>query len=408
MLNANDSAIVIAAYKTLLDKYNEIGQAVAAGKATGEIKTTIDKANADLVAMQDKYKALADRTDAAEAKEADLLKRIQALSEGPPPAKTLGQLVIEDAGLKTAIAAGSRMSFSMVVKGKFWELVQRKDIVGLSQTIPILQPGIAVGPRLPFGVRTLEPQGRTTAGAVEYVHEVSFTNNAAPVAEGAAKPKSDKVFDVQSAIVRTIAHYFKVSRQTFEDLPAVAAQIESNGIYGVQLAEDDQLLNGTNVAPQLKGFMPVATAAPAPAAPGTGMQPNTILDAIGAAYFDLAGKGYVPDGVVVNPADWGKVSLMRNTQGNYLFANPIDGTPIQRVWGMRMVQSAKMAAGNFLVGAFQGNSLLLDREDVTVQIATQNEDDFIKNMITILIEERLVNLIFQSTAFEKGVVPAVP
>jgi HK97 family phage major capsid protein len=65
-----------------------------------------------------------------------------------------------------------------------------------------------------------------------------------------------------------------------------------------------------------------------------------------------------------------------------------------------------MAAGTFLVGAFAGHAQILDREDVTVQVATQNEDDFIKNMLTILVEERLALAVYVAAAFEKGVVPA--
>src|SRR4029453_13331455 len=88
-----------------------------------------------------------------------------------------------------------------------------KDITGVSLAFPQPIPQIAVGPRLPLGVRTLVPQGRSSAGSVEYISETSFTNNAAVVAEAAAKPKSDKVFAVVTAPVRTIAHYFKVSKQ---------------------------------------------------------------------------------------------------------------------------------------------------------------------------------------------------
>jgi HK97 family phage major capsid protein len=236
------------------------------------------------------------------------------------------------------------------------------------------------------------------------VAESSFTNNAAPVAEGAAKPKSDKLFSTTVVPVETIAHYFKVSRQSYEDLPGLAAQIESNGIYGIALAEDNQLLNGNGTAPALRGFMPIATAAPVP---GTAAAGFNAIDAVGAAVFDLAGKGFMADGTVMNGADWGALAMLKNSQGMYMFANPIAYGAAANLWGTRLVFSSKMAAGSFLVGAFQGNSLLLDREEVNVRVAEQSEDDFIKNMVTVLVEERLALLIFNAAAFEKGVKPVV-
>ena len=146
----------------------------------------------------------------------------------------------------------------------------------------------------------------------------------------------------------------------------------------------------------------MATAAPAPL-PATGA---TVVDAIGTAIFDLAAKGYIADGTVVNPADWGHVSMLKNSMGNYIFANPLDTWgPGNSLWGTKLVMSANQAAGTFLMGAFQGHAQILDREDVHVQIANQNEDDFINNMVTILIEERLALVIYQPKAFEKGVVP---
>jgi HK97 family phage major capsid protein len=361
------------------------------GAAQSETVVKLGKLTDDMITLQTKY---ADdtqkRLDAIEGK----MNRTPAEPQRP---KSIGEQVIADEKLVAFLKSGSQGSAVVAVKGPLFE---QKDILNVSRTWAEQMNVIAAGPRLPIGVRSLIPQGRTTAGAVVYVEETSFTNNAAPVAEGAAKPKSDKVFTPRTLPVETIAHYFKISRQTADDLPFLVAQVENNGIYGVQKVEDNQLLNGTGVSPQLKGIMPLATAAPAP---GTGAN---LVDAIGAAIFDLAAKGYVPDGAVTNPADWGKVALLKNTQGNYIFANPMDYATGGRIWGVRLVQSANMAAGAFLAGAFQGNSQILDREDVNVQIANQNEDDFIKNMLTVRVEERLVLIVYQPAAFEKGVVPA--
>jgi HK97 family phage major capsid protein len=391
LLSEEDRTQVIGLFTELKTKYGTLDAAIAAGKPTGEIKTAIEKVDADLVKVQEKYQALAARADAIEEKQ----RQKPGIPEAP---KTIGEQFVEDAGFLAFIKSGGRGSYTARVK---WPLFGQKDITGLSRSLPEQIPGVFSLARPLIGVRTLIPPGRTTAGAVQYVVESSFTNNAAPVAEGAPKPKSDKLFTPFTLPVETIAHYFKISRQCFDDLPFVVAQIDNNGIQGVQKAEDVQLINGTGTSPQLKGFLPVignATAAPVGA---------TLVDAIGIAVFELAAAGYMADGTVVNPTDWGVVAMKKNSQGNYLFANPIDYSGITRIWGTRVVQTASIAPGVFFTGAFQGHSLLLDREEVNVQVATQNEDDFIKNMVTILVEERVVLIIGTPGAFKEGVVPAL-
>ena len=364
---------------------------VKLGGAQSDTVVKLTKLTDDMVALQTKYnEETVKRLDGMQT-------RLDRLPAEPIAPKSIGEQFIADERVPAFLKSGSQGSVVVAVKGPLWA---GKDIMNVSRTWAEQLSTIAAGPRLPIGVRSLIPQGRTTAGAVVYVEETTFTNNAAPVLEGAAKPKSDKTFTPRTLPVETIAHYFKVSRQTADDLPFLVAQIENNGIYGVQKVEDNQLLNGNGTSPQLKGFMPVAAAAPA------GVTGQTLVDVLGAAIFDLAAKGYVPDGAVTNPADWGKVALLKNSQGNYIFANPMDYTTGGRIWGVKLVQSANMTAGNFLVGAFQGNSQLLDREEVNVQIANQNEDDFIKNMLTIRVEERLVLVIYQANAFEKGTIPA--
>ena len=366
------------------------------GAAQSETKVKLEKLTDDMVALQAKY---ADETaKRLQELEGKITRGLQMQTERP---KSAGQIVIEDAGLLAAIKTGGRFAVSIALKGPVQRLIQAKDIMNVSTTWGERLNIIAQPPRAPIGVRTLVPQGSTSAGAVEYIEETSFTNNAAPVAEGAPKPKSDKVFTQRTSPVRTIAHYFKMSKQTFDDLPFLASQVENNGIWGVQSVEDNQLLNGSGAPPNLQGFMTVATAATAPAGADA-----TIVDAIGTAVFELAALGYIADGSVVNPADWGAVAMMKNAQGNYIFANPLDYTQGGRLWGSRLVLSSHQVAGNFLVGAFQGNSQILDREDVNVQVATQNEDDFIKNMVTILVEERLALVIYQPKAFLKGITPA--
>jgi HK97 family phage major capsid protein len=406
-LNPDDQNKILVALTEMKGLYTQIdGQVKTLGKADSDTIEKLNKLTEDVVAIQTKHGAEAQkRIDTLESKVAELTRNYVE------PVKSFGERICEEKSFISYLESGSRQGFNMTLKAgaslrRSLFGLGLKDIVGLSGLLPEAQAAIASGPRALIGVRTLVPQGRTTAGAVSYLRETAFTNAAAPVAEGAAKPKSDKTFAPITAPVEVIATYFKASRQAYEDVAGLSAQIESNGIYGVAAAEDNQLLNGTGVSPQLTGFLKNAVVAPAPPATTPPAPANTLLDAIGLAVFDLAAKGYTPDGAVVNPADYGKLAMYKNSTGNYLFANPIDYSAVPRIWGVRVVQSSKMAAGGGLVGAFQGNSLLLDREEVNVQVAAQNEDDFIKNMLTILIEERLVLLIYNSAAFEKIVTPA--
>jgi HK97 family phage major capsid protein len=391
LLSEDDREQVKGILLEFKEQYKNVREEVAKlGKADSATLEKVDKLDAAMADMQSKYHAASKRADELEIK----------LNEKPRervPMQSLGDIVISDAGLLAHIKSGSRNGYTVSVPRG---LYGAKDITGVSRTVPDALPTIAPGPRLAVGVRSLVPQGSTTAGAISYVVETSFTNNANVVAEGTAKPKSDKVFTGVTQPVETIAHYFKVSRQSYEDLPGLAAMIESNGIYGVQLKEDQQLLNGTGTPPQLRGFMTVAAAAP-------GAAGGTLVDAVGAAIFDLAAKGYMADGTVLNPADWGGIAMLTNAQGNYLFANPLAYNQALSLWGTRMVLSSQMTAGNFLVGAFRGNSLILDREEVNVRVAEQNVDDFERNLLTILVEERLALLIFTAAAFEKGTTPAV-
>ena len=396
LLTDGDREAVKGVLLEFKNQYAQVKDDVAKlGKAGSDTLEKLDKLDDAMIAMRQKFDDAAKRADTMELE----LAKVPAL---PVPRKSVGEIVTADPGFLAHIRSGSRQGWGIVIPQTLYQGMV-KDITGIGALLPSIQPGITSLPRLMTGVRSLVPQGTTTAGAVQYARELTFTNAANVVAEGAAKPKSDKTFEAVTQAVTTIAHYFKVSKQSYEDLPGLAAQIESNGIYGVQAKEDQQLLFGTGTPPELRGFMTVATAAPAAPPVASG---GTTIDAIGLAIFDLAAKGFMADGIVINPVDYGLIAMSKGTQGQYLYANPMDYTAAARMWGIRVVQSSAMTAGQFLAGAFQGNSQILDREEVTVQVATQNEDDFVKNLLTVLIEERLVLLIYRATAFEKGVKPA--
>ncbi|MBD4918851.1 phage major capsid protein, partial [Xanthomonas citri pv. citri] len=75
-------------------------------------------------------------------------------------------------------------------------------------------------------------------------------------------------------------------------------------------------------------------------------------------------------------------------------------------WGLPVVATQAMAAGQFLTGAFDAGAQVFDRWAARVEVATENQDDFIKNMVTILAEERLSLAVYRPESFIKGALAA--
>ena len=141
---------------------------------------------------------------------------------------------------------------------------------------------------------------------------------------------------------------------------------------------------------------------------GTGdkMTPDGILKAKMTVWKN---SGFRPDALLINPDDLYNIMIRKDTNGQYYgggFAAGAYGNgevaDEPRIWGMRVVPSASVTQGTCFVGAFRaGGSIVRNDEGLRVEFANQNEDDFIKNMITVRIEERLVLAVRRPACFVK-------
>ena len=73
------------------------------------------------------------------------------------------------------------------------------------------------------------------------------------------------------------------------------------------------------------------------------------------------------------------------------------------IWGMKVVATSAIASGTALVGAFKACASIITKagEGFRVEVANQNEDDFVKNMVTVRIEERLLEAVRLPGGFAK-------
>ncbi|MEG9312983.1 phage major capsid protein [Klebsiella pneumoniae] len=129
------------------------------------------------------------------------------------------------------------------------------------------------------------------------------------------------------------------------------------------------------------------------------------IDRLRLAVLQAVLAEYPASGFVLNPIDWAGIELTKDNEGRYIIAQPVNGG-VPRIWGLPVVETQAMAQNNFLTGAFNMAAQIFDRMDIEVLLSTENEDDFIKNMVTIRAEERLALAVYRPEAFVTGTVTA--
>jgi HK97 family phage major capsid protein len=182
-----------------------------------------------------------------------------------------------------------------------------------------------------------------------------------------------------------------------DDIAQLRSIIDQRLLYGLAYKEEQQLLNGDGTGQNLLGIIPQATAY---AAPITLTSPTSI-DMMRLAMLQAVLAEYPATGHVMHPADWAWVETLKDSEGRYLIGNP-QGSISPTLWGLPVVQTQAMTIDKFLTGAFKLGAQIFDRWMARVEIATENEDDFIKNLVTILAEERLALAVYRPEAFIYG------
>jgi HK97 family phage major capsid protein len=316
--------------------------------------------------------------------------------------KTLGQHLVDSDQFAAVRAAGSQY------RGQIRQPVETKALMTVpgvlgettslsNSLIPSDRQAMVMLPQRTLRVRDLITPGQTSSNSIEYPVETLFDNKAAPVAEGARKPESTVAFDMQNTGVKTIAHIFKGSRQLLDDAVGLVSYIDGRARFGLRFAEEGQLLYGNGLGQNLKGIIPQASEYDAAfVVPG-----ETPIDRIRLAILQATLALYPATGIVMNDLDWARVEMTKDTQGRYIIGNP-QGNISPTLWGLPVATTLAMNATEFLVGAFQMGAQIFDRLAIEVLLSTENEDDFVRNMITIRAEERLALAVYRPQAFVTG------
>jgi HK97 family phage major capsid protein len=292
---------------------------------------------------------------------------------------------------KTIYTAGQELvksdMFDRFVNGDMQRMrIELKNTVLSDSTtaFPLQKPGVIQGDFQPLTVRQVLPSIGVSTNMVNALREETWNNSARFVTQATAKPESDITFEQYNVPIETVAHWIKVSNQLLADAPAIAAYIDTRARDGLAQEVDRQLLNGNGATPNLSGLTNSGNFTAYSA-----VSDDLLVDAINRAKYQLWAIGRTPDTVIVNPADWGAMERTREGSGTGMYLYGMPGTFAGvSPFGVRVVLSANMAPGKFLIGQLNGSAVVYNRQGATVELGYVN-DDFTKNLLTIRVEERL-------------------
>ena len=334
----------------------------------------------------------------------DLTEEIEAIQENAAKAKELlgkigtpeeapaeGETEMNTEGLKSLdldYLKSNRGVVSTSIKAAT-DPVLAPTIPAVSQIIPVADDRL--------GVRDLLSVEAISGNALTYFVMGAVEGTPAITEEGAEKPQIHPTYTGKTENLKKIAAHLKESDELLNDAPYLESVVRGRGIKAVKDAIEAYLIStilgtsGINVSVN------------------SGISFDNLLKAKMAV---LADTGFEPDAVVINPADLQTLLLAKDggNSGQYLMGGPAyapygNGAygAYLPIWGMKVVASSKITAGTAIVGAFKDGASLVSKQDegFRVEVANQNEDDFVKNMITVRIEERVLEAVRVPGAFAK-------
>jgi HK97 family phage major capsid protein len=321
-----------------------------------------------------------------------------ASGQSQPPnnsaTKSLGELFTQNHAYKSVAAHNDMTNYAVDLSDFDYTSYVKTTMTTAAGYAP---PNNRTAVTVDFAVRRpmvgdLVPTDATTVGTVKYMEETTFTNNAAGVAENAAKPESALAWTERTVPIEVIATYIPVTNQQLDDVPGIQGIINNRLSTMVSLKEEDYLLNGTGTPPQMTGFMVKA---------GTNSQArgsDSNVDAIFKGMQLVRTVGFAePTGIVLHPTNWTSIRLMKTADGIYIWGSPSEIGP-ERIFGKPVVVTTAMTENSGLTGDFQLFSHISRRMGITVIVGMIN-DDLVKNKRTILAELRESLEIYRPAAF---------
>lgn len=252
---------------------------------------------------------------------------------------------------------------------------------------------VVTGPRIPLVVRDLFGAETISGSTLIYLVEGAMEGSPAATNEAAAKARVHfKDPAIKTVSLDKITAYIKESEEYIHDYAFLASAINGRLLYELQLKIQDKLiydlLNTSGIQSDSTNWGATAKA-------------SDLADIIYGAAMDVQQEsGFAADGILINPVDWQTIRLGKDGEDRYYGGGYFgDGRP-DNVWNIPVCVSTAVDAGTIVVGAFKACGSVVNSEGVRIESTNTDQDDFIKNLMTIRCEERLALAVRRPKGFK--------
>jgi len=248
-------------------------------------------------------------------------------------------------------------------------------------------------------LRSLVRVGSTSSNTYYYVVATLKPGNAGPAAgitPGMLKPEVQFQFDGKTAPVIKIAGHVRMPEEMVEDIDGMTSYINNYMPEEVLKVEDFEIIRGPGTTGHFNGLITQASTH----VPSPGVDTTEMWDLIANGIAIQQNKWLPANMGLINPIDWFLMATRKSTDGIYSHPTLIAGAPLT-VNGLRLMPHPIINQDEYLLGDFTRAEIKF-KKGLTVRWYDQDQDNAVKNLVTVVAEERAAFAVYYPDAFLKG------
>jgi hypothetical protein len=221
--------------------------------------------------------------------------------------------------------------------------------------------------------------------------------------EGAPKAQLEYKQTLITATESTIAAFQKIGRQTLSNVRGLGSFLQLVMLNDLLLKEDNDLIFGAGTNGAIDGIFKAGAVSPVNDLPLRTTDAN-LYDVIAGGAAKLANLEYNASFAMVNPIDYWQMVIEKDKdsryQNNVIFDSAMSTL---YVFGIPTIASTVIPVGN--IGMGDSNYVMpLQREGISLRFFDQDEDNVQRNLVTVRVEERILNVVRRTDAFIYGTI----